>query len=251
MNPRLLILGGTTGATALACAAAAAGIDGVVSLAGRVARPARQPLPLRIGGFGGVEGLTEHLCAGGYTHLVDATHPFAANISANAVGASAAAGVPLAALTRPPWSPGAGDRWTRVADIPAAVAALDGPARRVMLAIGRMHLAAFAPQPQHFYLLRLVDPLDTPPPLPHRAVIIDRGPFTECADIALMQTHAIDLVVSKNSGGPGARAKIDAARKLGLPVIMIDRPPTPPRREFGTPQQVLDWVGHSTVHLGV
>jgi precorrin-6A/cobalt-precorrin-6A reductase len=251
MRPKLLILGGTTGATALAVAAAEAGIDGAVSLAGRVERPARQPLPLRVGGFGGAEGLAAHLRDGGFTHLVDATHPFAAQISANAVAAAAMAGLPMAALTRPPWAPGPQDRWTSVPDIPAAVAALAGPARSVMLAIGRMHLAAFAAQPQHRYLLRLVDPPQTPPPLPRHHVVVDRGPFTEAADRALMQAQGIALVVSKNAGGPGARAKLDAARALGLPVVMIDRPPAPRRLEFETPAQVLDWVAHAGAHLGV
>ncbi|SEB01690.1 cobalt-precorrin-6A reductase [Rubrimonas cliftonensis] len=251
MRPRLLILGGTTEATTLAQAVAAAGLDGVVSLAGRVARPARQPLPVRVGGFGGVEGLAGHLRDGGFTHLVDATHPFAARMSANAVAASVASGVPLAALVRPPWAPEPGDCWTRVPDIAAAAAALVGAPRRVMLAIGRMHLAVFAAQPQHFYLLRLVDAPETPPPFPDCAAIIDRGPFTEAGDRALMRAHRIDLVVSKNAGGGGARAKIDAARALGLPVVMIDRPAPPPRREFQTPGQVLDWVAHAGAHLGV
>jgi len=251
MRRKLLILGGATEASALAQAAAEAGVDAVLSLAGRVARPARQPLPTRVGGFGGPEGLAAHLRAGGFTHLVDATHPFAARMSANAVAASAAAGVALAALVRPAWTPQPGDRWTRVADMPGAVAALDGARRRVMLAIGRTHLAAFAAQPQHHYLLRLVDPPETPPPLPDHACVIARGPFTEAADRALMRARRIDLVVSKNAGGAGARAKIDAARALGLPVIMIDRPDMPPRREFSTPAQVLDWLAHPGAHRGV
>lgn len=251
MRPNLLILGGTTEATALAQAVAAAGIAGTVSLAGRVERPARQPLPVRIGGFGGAEGLARHLREAGITHLVDATHPFAATISANAVAAGAMAGVPLVALTRPAWAPVPGDRWTRVPDIAAAAAALAGPPRRILLAIGRMHLAAFAGLPQHFYLLRLVDAPAAPPPFPDHVAVIDRGPFTEAGDRALMQHHRIDLVVSKNAGGSGARAKLDAARALGVPVLMIDRPALPPRREVESPQAVLDWLAHAGADLGV
>ncbi|TVQ57519.1 MAG: cobalt-precorrin-6A reductase [Rhodobacteraceae bacterium] len=244
MPPTLLILGGTTEATALAQAVAAAGIAGTVSLAGRVARPARQPLPVRVGGFGGAEGLARFLRETRVTHLIDATHPFAAQISANAVAASAMTGAPMIALTRPPWTPGPGDRWTRVADTAGAVAALAGPPRRVMLAVGRQTLGAFAARPQHFYLLRLVDPPAAPPPLPDHAVVVDRGPFTEAGDRALMAAHRIGLVVSKNSGGSGARAKLDAARALGLPVLMIDRPALPPRPETHDVREVLAWVAH-------
>lgn len=251
MKPNLLILGGTTEATALALAAAEAGISGTVSLAGRVERPKRQPLPVRVGGFGGVDGLAQYLAKARVTHVVDATHPFAAQMSSNAVAACDRARVPLIALTRPAWEPAPGDDWTHVPDIASAVAALEIPPRRVMLAVGRMHLADFAPCPQHFYLLRLVDPPKTLPPLPEHFAIVDRGPFDEASDRALMETHRIDLVVSKNSGGTGAYAKIAAARTLGLPIVMIDRPALPSRREVATPGAVLDWLAHAGTDLGV
>lgn len=244
MPPHPLILGGTTEASALSRAVADAGIAATLSLAGRVANPAPHPLPVRIGGFGGAEGLAAYLCAHRITHLVDATHPFAAQISRNAIAASAATGVPLIALTRPAWEPGPGDRWTRVADVPEAVAALGGPRQRVFLATGRQNLAAFAANPQHFYLLRLVDPPETPPPFPDHHAVIDRGPFTDSGDRALMARHGITLVVSKNSGGGGARAKLDAARARGLPVLMIDRPALPPRHAVTTVAAVLDWLAH-------
>lgn len=251
MPPNLLILGGTTDATALARLAAEHGINGTVSFAGRVERPRRQPLPQRVGGFGGVEGLAAYLSENGITHLVDATHPFAAQMSTNAVEAARLAGVPHLALTRPAWQPQSGDRWTHVPDIPAAVSALNGAPRRVMLAVGRMHLDEFAPNPQHFYLLRLVDPPKTPPPFAEYHVIVDRGPFSAEGDRALMEEHGIDMVVSKNAGGSGASAKLDAARALGLPVVMIDRPALPARREVATPQEVLDWVAHAGTDRGV
>lgn len=251
MRPTLLILGGTTEATALAQVVADRGIAATLSFAGRVARPKPQPIATRIGGFGGAEGLAHYLRDTRITHVVDATHPFAAQMSRNAVAACAAMGVPLVALTRPAWVAQPGDRWQRVADIPNAVAALAGPPRRVMLAVGRMHLAAFAAQPQHSYLLRLVDPPADPVPLPDCHAIVSRGPFTLDGDRALMRAHRIELVVSKNAGGTGARAKIDAARALGLPVLMIDRPALPRRAEVGTPQAVLDWLAHCGADLGV
>jgi len=223
----------------------------VLSLAGRVARPARQPVEMRVGGFGGVAGLVSYLRETGTTHVIDATHPFAAGMSANAVAACAECGVPLIALTRPPWTETPGDRWQRVADVQGAVAALAGPRHRVMLAIGRMHLAEFEVQPQHFYLLRLVDPPAAPPAFPDHQVVISRGPFTEAGDRALMREHGIDLVVSKNSGGSAAHAKIAAARALGLPVIMIDRPAIPPRHEVSSVDAVLDWIAHAGTERGV
>lgn len=243
MQPNPLILAGTLEATALARALAERGIAGTVSYAGRVARPLRQPLPQRIGGFGGAAGLAAYLRAEGITHVIDATHPFAAQMSANAVAACADTGTPLIALTRPPWTPVPEDRWQRVADIAGAVAALDRPAARVMLAIGRQNLPAFAARPQHRYLLRLVDPPDGPLPLPDAQVILDRGPFDAAADRALMERHGIELVVSKNAGGTGAYAKIAAARALGLPVVMIDRPALPERAELHDVSAVLDWLG--------
>lgn len=245
------MLGGTTEATALCRRMAEVGVAGTISFAGRVARPVRQPLPQRVGGFGGVAGLVDYLRTQGITHVVDATHPFAAQMSANAVDACAEADVPLIALTRAPWLAQAGDDWTHVPDIAGAVAALDRPAMRVMLAVGRMHLAEFAPNPQQFYLLRLVDPPKDALPFPECHVVVDRGPFTEAGDLALMRDHRIDLVVSKNAGGTGASAKLAAARALGLPVIMIDRPALPPRREAHEVDEVLDWVRHTPTDLGV
>lgn len=251
MRPFLLILGGTTEATALARLCAERGVAAVLSYAGRVSRPRDQPVPVRVGGFGGAAGLAAWLRAEGVTHVVDATHPFAAGMSANAATACAAEGVPLVALTRPAWLPQPGDDWRRVPDVAGAVAALEGPAQRVFLAIGRMHLSAFAAQPQHDYLLRLVDPPEETPPLPRHRVVVSRGPFTETGDRALMEAHDTGLVVAKNAGGAAARAKIDAARALGLPVVMIDRPPLPDRPELSRPEDVLDRLRHPATDLGV
>ena len=251
MRPNLLILAGTTEATALAKEIAERGMRGTVSLAGRVERPLRQPLPQRVGGFGGVDGLVSYLRDQRITHVIDATHPFAVQMSRNAVAACARLGTPLVALTRPSWQALPGDNWTNVPDIEGVVTALDGPPMRIMLAIGRMHLTAFAPNPQHLYLLRLVDPPKAPLPLPNTEIIIDRGPFTDAADRALMERHRIDVVVSKNSGGTGAYAKIAAVRGLRLPVIMIDRPPQPARAELHDITAVFDWLAHAGTDLGV
>lgn len=249
--PNLLVLGGTTEATALCREMAQRGMNGTISFAGRVARPVRQPLPQRVGGFGGVTGLSAYLRTENITHVVDATHPFAAQMSQNAVAACTEAGVPLAALTRAPWSQEPDDLWTSVPDMAGAVAALDRPAVRVMLAIGRMHLSLFALHPQHFYLLRLVDAPDAALSFPDHHIEVDRGPFNMENDLALMRAHRISLIVSKNAGGSGAYAKLRAARALNLPVIMIDRPKMPDRYELHEVRAVLDWVSHATTDLGV
>ena len=238
----ILVLGGTQGATQLVGVLAQQGMCATLSYAGRVARPRAQPVPVRSGGFGGPEGLAQYLQDHAITHLIDATHPFAEQISRNALQAAAVTGTPLIALTRPAWTPGPGDDWTHVPDIAGAVAALDRPPERILLAIGRMHLAAFAARPQHHYLLRLVDPPDAPPPLPDHHIIVDRGPFTRDAETALLQDHRITRIVSKNAGGTGAQAKLIAARALHLPVIMIDRPALPARREATEIPDILDWL---------
>lgn len=243
---KTLVLGGTTDASALA--RALEGQDAVLSYAGRVAAPRAQAIPVRVGGFGGVDGLVRYLKAEGFTRLVDATHPFAAQMSRNAVEAAALARVPLIALERAPWAEVAGDNWLRVADIAGAAAALPEAPARVFLAIGRMHLDQFAGAPQHHYLLRLVDQPDGLP-LPDAHAIVARGPFGLAEDLALLRDHRISHVVAKNAGGDGARAKIDAARELGLPVIMIDRPALPYRRIARSVEEVLAWL-HAT-DLGV
>ncbi len=240
--PNILLLGGTQEATQLARALAAEKLPTTLSYAGRVAQPRAQPVPVRSGGFGGADGLADYLRRRAITHLIDATHPFAAQISYNAAQAALATGRPLIALTRPPWTPMPGDDWTHTPDIAAAVTALDRPPECILLAIGRQNLAAFAAQPQHRYTLRLVDPPETPPPLPDHHLIIDRGPFTPEAEIALLRDHGITRIVSKNSGGSGAQAKLIAARQLRLPVVMIDRPASPKRRETADITEILSWL---------
>jgi len=238
---RVLVLGGTLDASRLAQALAKAGVDGIFSYAGRTSAPIAQPLPTRVGGFGGVAGLQAFLQTERITHVVDATHPFAAQMSSNAVQACASAGVPLLALERPAWQAQSGDVWQHVPDIAAAVQALPTEPARVFLAIGRQHLAPFLACTQHWYLLRLVDPvLDLP--AERGQVVLDRGPFTVEGDRTLLQAYGITHIVSKNSGGAGAQAKLTAARERSLPVILIDRPFIAARPTVGDVDQVLQWI---------
>jgi precorrin-6A/cobalt-precorrin-6A reductase len=247
---RVLLLGGTTEATTLAKSLLDQGVAGVFSYAGRTDSPKAQALPTRIGGFGGIPGLVDYLKAEAISHIIDATHPFAAQMSRHAVEAARLTGLPLLALERDPWSATPADRWTHVPDISAAVAALPDKPARIFLAIGRQNLEDFAPSPQHHYILRLVDPPTGPLPLPDCTVLIARGPFTTAGDLALMQQHQITHVVAKNAGGTGARAKLDVARNLGLSVIMIDRPAIPERPRVETVAEVLRWLSHPA-NLGV
>lgn len=205
--------------------------------------PKPQPLPTRIGGFGGVSGLVAFLARERITHIVDATHPFAAQMSTNVVAAAAQRGVKAIALTRPAWQPVDGDQWQSVASVEEAVSALAYPPQRVLLAIGRMHLASFAAQPQHHYVLRLVDQPTSPLPLSDYTAVIDRGPFTLEGDLALLENQRIERIVCKNSGGEGAASKLTAARRLGLPVVMIERPQLPSRHEAHSIEDVISWLG--------
>ncbi|MFU8863700.1 MAG: cobalt-precorrin-6A reductase [Rhodobacterales bacterium] len=242
---RILLLGGTTEASALARALADSGSDAVFSYAGRTDSPVAQPLPTRIGGFGGVEGLIGYIRDHAITHIVDATHPFAAQMSHNAVAACTQTATALIALERPAWQAQAGDDWTHVPDLQGAVAALPDDPARVFLAIGKQNLAAFGAKPQHHYLLRLVDPGADNRALPHTSTVIARGPFDVAGDTALLQDHAITHIVAKNAGGAGAEAKLEAARHLRLPVILIDRPALPPRETADSVAKVMAWLAHS------
>lgn len=215
------------------------------SYGGRTRAPADQPLPTRIGGFGGVSGLADYVRREGITHVIDATHPFAAEMSRNAVEACAETGTTLIALERASWTRVPGDNWIEVGDVAAAAAALPEAPARVFLGIGRQHIAPFAARPQHTYTLRFVDPPEAP--LPFAAdVIVSRGPFTLDGELEMIRMRGIAWIVARNSGGDGARAKIDAARMLGLPVIMISRPRLPERLRVESVTEVMQWLGHRT-----
>nr|WP_284694300.1 cobalt-precorrin-6A reductase [Rhodoplanes serenus] len=242
---RVLILGGTSEARRLAeVVARFAGIDAVLSYAGRTENPAPPPIPYRVGGFGGRDGLVAYLRAERIDRVVDATHPFAAQMSRNAVAACAATGTPLLALERAPWRPVDGDLWIDVDTLEEAADALGETPRKVFLGIGRLHLDVFARRPQHDYLVRLVDPPRGELPLPHVRVIVARGPFDVAGDQAMLERHGSEVVVAKNGGGTAAVAKIAAARALGLPVVMVRRPRIQPRPAVETVAAVMRWLGH-------
>ena len=225
---RVLILGGTAEAAALARALAEdARVAATTSLAGRTRAPGELPGAVRRGGFGGAAALADYLKRHGIGLLIDATHPFAARISRNAAQACAAAGVPRLVLTRAPWTARGGDRWIPVPDTEAAAAALPGLGRRVFLTIGRQELAAFAGLDAVWFLIRLVEPPEDPIPLHDCHLVLGRGPFSLEQETTLLREHGIAAVVSKNSGGAGTYAKIEAARALGLPVVMVERPALP------------------------
>ncbi len=241
---RLLILGGTTEATAL-CAAVALRPDiaPTLSLAGRTAHPTLPDIPYRIGGFGGVDGLLAYLERQAVEAVVDATHPFAARISAHAVAACARRHVPLVAFTRPAWHPAPGHRWLAVPDLDAAAEALGTASRRVLLTVGRLGLTAFRRAPHHHYLVRTIDPPDAADLPPDHRLVLARGPFGLADERALMRRERIEVLVTKNSGGHGAAAKLDAARDLGLSVIAVDRPVIAgSRRELFRLDEVLGWI---------
>jgi precorrin-6A/cobalt-precorrin-6A reductase len=243
---RILILGGTAEARQLAGRLAGhAGLDITLSLAGRTATPAAQPVPVRIGGFGGAEGLANYLISERVGALIDATHPYANVISANAVAAARRSGVPLIALRRPPWTAVSGDRWIEVNDVGKAVRAIGQTPRRVFVALGRNELAPFRDAPQHYYLIRSVDPVDPPWPLPLVGYVTGRGPFGEADDRALLIEHRIDVVVAKNSGGTATYGKIAAARVLGIDVVMLRRPPAPACAAVETIEDAIAWLDHA------
>jgi precorrin-6A/cobalt-precorrin-6A reductase len=247
----ILILGGTAEARELAAELHSAGVRVISSLAGRVANPRLPAGEVRIGGFGGPDGLARWLSESGASAVVDATHPFAERISASAAVACAGAGVPLLRLERPGWSERPGDRWHRVADLGAAAELLPGLGRRVLLTTGRQGLSAFAAVDGCWFLVRCVDPPAPPLPAQHE-LLLDRGPYALERELALIDRHAIDVVVTKDSGGPLTEAKLDAARARGLPVVVVDRPPRPDVETVTTAGEAASWAhGHAGYRLGV
>jgi precorrin-6A/cobalt-precorrin-6A reductase len=237
----ILILGGTAEARELAQALHDAGVRVTSSLAGRVARPRLPAGEVRIGGFGGREALAKWLADHGVRAVVDATHPFAERISASAAAACPAAGVPLLRLERPGWSETPGDRWTWVDDLQAAARAVPRLGTRVLLTTGRQGLAAFAGVEDAWFLVRCVDPPDPPLP-PDATVILDRGPYTLEGELALIDLNGIDLVVTKDSGGALTEAKLAAARRRGLPVVVVRRPARPVPDRVADVAAALAWA---------
>lgn len=242
---RLLLLGGTGEAVELAAALEArfgSRLEVTTSLAGRTKAPATITGERRSGGFGGVAGLTRYLRDSATTLIIDATHPFAATISGNAVQAAGGLGLPLLRLSRPPWQPQPGDTWIEVADMAAAAAALAPAARRVWLTTGTVDLAAFSDLAETWFLLRMITAPAAPLPLAHHEVLQARGPFTLDGERAVIARYRIDTLVTKASGGAATAAKLAAAREAGIPVVMIARPVLPPAATVSELPEALNWV---------
>lgn len=238
---KVLILGGTSEARLLAEQLALdARFAAVLSFAGRTNNVQDPGLPYRVGGFGGVPGLVELLRRERHQALIDATHPFARQMSSHAVQAAALTALPLLRVEGPAWSAVAGDRWTVVPDMEQAQVALGPCPLRVFLSVGRLEIGAFRAAPQHDYLIRAVDDFD--PELPRARVLAARGPFDTEAEQALFERERIDVIVSKNAGTAATYAKLVAARRLGLPVIMVARPALPEARTVATFTPALSWL---------
>jgi precorrin-6A/cobalt-precorrin-6A reductase len=213
-----------------------------LSLAGATANPAPAPIPQRVGGFGGVEGLTAFLVREGIGAVIDATHPFASRMSSNAVAACRATDTPLVVFTRPPWAPQPGDRWIEVARIEEAVDALGALPKTAFLTQGRLQLAAFARAPQHHYVVRAIDRPAEIDALPGCKLILKRGPFSLADEVALMRNEGVEALVTKNSGGRATYPKIEAARALGIEVVIMRRPPTPEAETLHDLDAVTAWI---------
>ncbi len=248
----ILILGGTTEASALARALEhEAGWSATLSLAGRTRTPVLPAIAVRRGGFGGVAGLAAHLREHRIAALVDATHPFARQMHRHAALAAAEAGVPRLAVLRPAWCAVPGDRWTEVESMEAAVEALGRDRRRVFLTVGQQELLPFRAAPWHDYLIRSVEPPD-PAALPPRArCIAARGPFSATDERRLLQAERIEVLVTKNSGGTATAAKLEAARDLGLTVVLVARPEPPPPPTVPDTAGALRWLRHQAALRGV
>jgi len=239
----VLVLGGTAEARALA-----ARLDGrpglrvVSSLAGRVSRPVLPAGEVRVGGFGGAAGLAAWTRAEGVRAVVDATHPFAQTISANAAQACARAGVPLLRLARPAWTARPGDDWRVAGSLEEAAALLPALGSRVFLTTGRQGLSVFASLDELWFLIRCVDPPSGPMPA-RGEVLLARGPYARDDERALMRRFGVEVLVTKNSGGALTEGKLDAARDLGLPVVMVSRPvPAPGVPSVADVAGAVGWV---------
>lgn len=222
---KILILGGTGEALELAKRLVGlAEVTVITSLAGRTRDPTLPPGEIRVGGFGGAEGLAHYLKENAISLLINATHPFAAAISENALAAHQQSGVPLLRLLRPVWRKQPDDTWIQAPSIKGAAAICRWLGKRVLLSVGSQEVAVFADLPHAHFFVRMVDPPETPLPLISAQVIVAKGPFALVDERRLLLEREIDLIITKNSGGDATFAKIAAARELSIPVVMIDRP---------------------------
>jgi precorrin-6A/cobalt-precorrin-6A reductase len=236
---RVLILGGTSEAAELAARLGGRpDLTITYSLAGRTDQPKVPAGEVRIGGFGGVDGLIAYLASEKISSVIDATHPFAAKMSLNAETACHHLGLRLISLSRNPWAKSQGDRWHEVPDIKSAAARIPQSCGRIFLAIGRQHVDAFTFCTAASFLIRSIDRPSSPLP-PNTQLVLERGPFDLENELKLLREHAIDIIVSKNSGGTATYAKIEAARILDIPVVMVSRPEKHTRPTFATVDLVL------------
>jgi precorrin-6A/cobalt-precorrin-6A reductase len=249
---RVLILGGTIEAAGLAhLLAADPRFETTLSLAGRTSKPRTQPVRTRIGGFGGPDGLAAWLEQEAIVAVIDATHPYADQISSNAVTACGRLAIPLATIMRPAWQPEPGDTWLTVASAEAAADALGPEPRRVFLSLGRLELGAFTSSPHHHYIARVIDPPEGVVLPRDIRLIFGRGPFDEQAETALLMDEKIDVLVSKNSGGAATYAKITATRRLGIPVVMIARPYKPHGHALDNAESAAKWLEQRLTHRAI
>ncbi|WP_424923713.1 cobalt-precorrin-6A reductase [Amycolatopsis acidicola] len=237
----ILVLGGTGEARALAAELVARDLRVVSSLAGRVANPRLPVGEVRVGGFGGPDGLARWLTENHVEAVVDATHPFAERIGASAFQGARTAGVPLLRLQRPGWQAGPGDEWHWVSSLDEAASKITELGERIFLTSGRQGLSAFACCTDQWFLARCVDPPE--PPLPPKIeILLDRGPYEVEGESALLREHRIDVLVTKDSGGTMTTAKLRAARERGIPVVVVKRPSRPETTTVETVPAALSWV---------
>jgi precorrin-6A/cobalt-precorrin-6A reductase len=242
-SAHILILGGTGEGIALAGAfLLLPGIKVISSLAGRVANPRLPPGEVRIGGFGGADGLAHYLRTHKITAMIDATHPFARNMGWNAAAAASAAQVPLLRYERPPWMPAAGDRWIEVDDWDDAITVLRTSSKRAFLALGRQELAPFTALSEVAFVIRSVERPDAGLHFKDAEFILARGPFHLEDERALLESRRIDSIVCKNSGGNATDAKLQAARELGIQVVMQRRPKRPDVPKVTNVAEAVAWV---------
>ncbi|MBD2207689.1 cobalt-precorrin-6A reductase [Calothrix sp. FACHB-1219] len=239
----VLILGGTGDAAELAARVnGIPGIEAIASLAGRTRQPSIPAGNVRIGGFGGVAGLVSYIQEMKIDFVIDATHPFANQMSWNAAAATAEVGIPRLLFNRPAWEQQKGDRWIEVDKITDAAAALENKAKRVFLTVGRQEISAFAHLDHIWFLMRVIDPPSSDSLVPPGLILCDRGPFALENEREILIQHQIDTIVSKNSGGDATYAKIIAARELGVTVVMVNRPPVPPGEQVNNIEDAITWL---------
>jgi precorrin-6A/cobalt-precorrin-6A reductase len=240
---RVLILGGTGDASELAFQVTKIpGVKVITSLAGRTQNPLMPTGSVRIGGFGGESGLVEYIKEQKIDVLIDATHPFASQISFNAEAAVVSCGIPHLMFIRPEWEKVPGDEWIEVESVESAAAILPNFAKRVFLTVGKQQLAPFANLHNIWFLMRLIDPPEINAVIPQGTILCSRGPFTLEDEHRLLVEHRIDTLVSKNSGGDATKSKIIAARELGIKVVMVKRPLTPQGEKVSDIDSAVQWL---------